>query len=192
VTKSISPAPKRRRRLTKAQRKLTKAQQIAHICAEVAAGRSLHSVLTEDEGMPHPTTFWEWHAKDEKLASVFARARENGVEALLEKAIHIAENPILEEELVEEVGPDGVKRRRTVKDAIAHRRLIIDTYLKRAMLIKPRQYGNKEVDVTVSGEIGVRKVDQLDDVARAARIASLLQRLQSRMHQIEQADKSPR
>jgi hypothetical protein len=169
-------------------RRLTKAEQIAHICAEVSAGRSLHSVLTEDEGMPHPTTFWEWHMKDEQLASVFARARENGVEALLEKAVHIAENPIMEEELVEEVGPDGVKRRRTVKDAIAHRRLIIDTYLKRAMLIKPRQYGNKEVDVNVSGEIGVRKVDELDDVARATRIAALLQRLQDRVKQPQRAD----
>jgi hypothetical protein len=126
--------------------------------------------------------------KDEELASVFARARENGVEALLEKAVHIAENPIMEEELVEEVSPDGVRRRRTVKDALAHRRLIIDTYLKRAMLIKPRQYGNKEVDVNVSGEIGVRKVDELDDVSRATRIAALLFRHQGRVKQPERAD----
>jgi hypothetical protein len=143
-------------------RRLSKEEQLAHIYGEVACGRSLHSVLEEDEGMPHRRTFWQWHMIEEQVRSDLARARENGIEALLEKAVHVAENPIEAVELEESIGPTGMTRKRSVKEALGHRRLIIDTYHKRAMMLAPRKYGPK-LDVTSDGE----KISSIAEAIRA-------------------------
>jgi hypothetical protein len=132
-------------------RTLTRKEQLAHIFGEVASGRSLDAVLREDAGMPLPRDFWLWHMEDQDIRDNLARARENGVEALLDRAQDVAENPIDAEELVEEIGPKGIMRRRTVKEALGHRRLIIETYIKRAQMIQPRKYGAK-LDLTSDGE----------------------------------------
>lgn len=166
------------------ERSLTKEEQLAHIFAEVATGRSLHSVLEEDEGMPHARTFWQWHLESDEIRRVFTRARETGIEALMEKATHIAENPIEAVELEESIGPRGVTRKRSIKEALGHRRLIIDTYLKRAQMIAPRKYGTK-VDVTSDGE-SLADRPELDAVSRATRLAAVMLSVQQRL----EADKS--
>jgi len=69
----------------------------------------------------------------------------------MEQVRDIADTPVEAVELTEEFGPDGVKRRRTVKEALGHRRLQIETRLKYAAMIKPRKYGPK-LDLTSDGE----------------------------------------
>ena len=137
--------------VTYEQRELTQDEQLAYIYEQVASGRALYSVLTEDEGLMGHSTFWRLHMNDEKVRESLAHARANGADAIVEKAQHVAENPIEAVELMEEMGPDGVKRRRTVKEALGHRRLMIDTYMKRAAMIAPRKYGPK-LDLTSDGE----------------------------------------
>lgn len=132
-------------------RDMTKAEQLAYIYEQVASGRSLYTVLAEDDGLPSHSTFWRWHMDEEEVRDNLAGARANGADAIVEKAQHVAENPIEAIELMEEVGPDGVKRRRSVKEALGHRRLMIDTYFKRASMIAPRKYGPK-LDLTSDGE----------------------------------------
>ena len=132
-------------------RTLTREEQLAHIFGEVASGRSLDAVLRQDAGMPLPRDFWLWHMEDQHIRDNLARARENGVEALLDRAQDVAENPIEAVELEDSFGPKGLTRKRTVKEALGHRRLIIETYIKRAQMIAPRKYGPK-VDITSDGE----------------------------------------
>ena len=137
------------------ERKLARQEQLAHIYGEVASGRSLDSILRQDPGMPLPKDFWLWHMDDPDIRDNLARARENGIEALMDRAQDIAENPVEAVELMEEIGPDGTKRRRTVREALGHRRLLIDTYVRRAQMLAPRKYGPR---VAVDAEV---KVDDL-------------------------------
>jgi len=163
-------------------RELTKGEQLQHIYVEVASGRSLNSVLSEDEGMPSKATFWRWHMADENIRDNLARARENGVEAILEEVRQIADTPVEAVEVEEGIGPKGPYRKRSIKEALGHRRLQIETRLKYAQMIAPRKYGVKQVDVHHEGEIALtRPSDELDDVTRATRLAALMQSLQSRI-----------
>lgn len=132
-------------------REMTWEQQVEHVITQLAAGRSIHSILNEDEGMPVPGLFYGRLYRDDELFAKISRAREFGVEACLEKAAQIALTPMEGEEVTHEVGPEGVKVRRVRKDMVAHRRLAVETLVKRAQMIQPRKYGPK-VDVTSDGE----------------------------------------
>lgn len=133
------------------ERELTWDEQLEHILAEVASGRALNSVLRDDEGMPSPRAFWGRMMHDEALAQKVAHAREAGVEAIMEQVRDIADTPVEAVELEESFGPNGVTRKRSVKEALGHRRLQIETRLKYAAMIKPRKYGPK-LDLTSDGE----------------------------------------
>ena len=129
----------------------TREQQLEHIYAQVASGRALVRVLKDDDGMPHPSTFWRWHMRDEDIRDNLAHARQNGVEARIDMALDVANTPMMGEEIMQEVGSDGAKRRVTRKEMLGHRRLIVETHLKYAQMIAPRKYGAK-LDLTSDGE----------------------------------------
>lgn len=149
---------------------------LEHIYGEVSSGRSLHSILLEDDDMPGSSTFWRWHMADEAVRDNLAHARLNGVEALMEKAVHVAENPQMgfsvtskpitnkEGDVIAEV--EETKR----EDMLGHRRLMVDTYLKRAQMIAPRKYGPK-LDLTSGNEPLLN--DPVDVAARAASLLAL-------------------
>lgn len=138
---------------------------LAHIYAEVACGRSLNRVLKEDEGMPSPSAFWRWHMADDDIRDNLARARENGVEALMDEAIDIANTPLIGEVRVTK----GEKVEVRQEDMLGHRKLQVDTRLKYAQMIAPRKYGPK-VDLTSGGKPITNDVG--DAAARAAAILS--------------------
>lgn len=128
----------------------TREEQLAHIYAEVAGGRALDRVLREDAslGIPPKHIFWRWHMEDEEIRDNLARARLNGVEAHLEEALEIADTPQEGEEVtVDEEG--NVKTKRF--DMLGHRKLQIETRIKRAQMIAPRKYGPK-MDLTTDGQ----------------------------------------
>ena len=109
------------------------------VYAGVAEGRALSNVL-RDDGMPSHSTFWRWHMEDEAVRDNLARARVNGVEVHMDDMLEISNTPMIGE-------------KRTVKadggieivqaDMIEHRKLMIDTRLKRAQMLAPRKYGPK-------------------------------------------------
>lgn len=105
---------------------------IVHILAEVSAGRSVASILAEDDGMPASTTFWRWHMDDENLRDNLARARQNGVEHRIDECVAIADTA-------------------NDRDSAAAAKVRVDTRLKLAQMIAPRKYGPK-LDVTSGGE----------------------------------------
>lgn len=144
---------------------------IMHVLAELSAGRPVSRIFREDEGLCNQATFWRWHFDDEELRGKLADARANGVEAMLDKAIDVAETPQLGEIVTVERDPehqkdldegavietkDGnpyegmiVKVRK--EDMLGHRKLVVDTYLKAAQMLKPKTYGPK-LDLTSGGE----------------------------------------
>lgn len=133
-----------------------RASIIEHVIGELASGRSVASILSEDEDMPAPRTFWRWHMEDEGLQQQVVRARDNGIEALMEKARHIAETPMMGVTETEKMVSDGeggsmpfteVKR----EDMLGHRKLQIETIFKSAQMLKPKTYGPK-LDLTSQGE----------------------------------------
>jgi len=145
-------------------------------------GRSLSRVLREDADMPSPAFFWTWHMHDDDIKDNLARARQNGVEALLDEAVDIANTPQIGEVTVTKPGSgddatDKVEVRR--EDMLGHRKLQVETRIKVAQMIAPRKYGPK-VDVTSdnkplagfsAGDMAAR-VASLMDVARARREAA--------------------
>lgn len=138
--------------------------------ANVAAGVSVSRSLALLEDMPSPAEFWRWHMADQAIRDNLARARENGVEALLEQARDIASSPMEGEEITEmaaDEDSEGTVIKRVRKDMLGHRRLVVDTYVKYAQMIAPRKYGPK-LDLTTDN----KPLQNLDDAA--ARAAALL------------------
>ena len=160
-----------------------------YIYANVASGRALSRVLSEDretaedeEGnkvrLPHPVLFWRWHMKDEDVVNNLARARLNGVEVHMEEALAIADQTQEGEEVT--TGKDGTTIKR--KDMLGHRRLQIETRIKRAQMIAPRKYGPK-LDLTSDGE---KVGGSIDDVA--TRTAALMARAKERKSALEDSE----
>ena len=148
-----------------------RSEMVAHILAEVSAGRAVSRVLREDAGMPSPRQFWTWHFGDDDLQQKLARARLNGVEAIMDEAKDIADTPLMGETVTFERDPEHqkdideghkvtslvgtpyegmiVKARR--EDMLGHRKLQVETRFKYAQMIAPRKYGPK-IDVTSDGK----------------------------------------
>ncbi len=109
---------------------------IAYILSRVCCGRSVRAVLIADAGngevprLPGVQTWWRWVAADAALSEHLARAREAGIEALLDEIIDIADD----------MGEDS-----------ASRRVRIDARIRLAQMMKPRKYG-PSIDLTSNGQ----------------------------------------
>lgn len=124
-----------------------RARIVAHVLAELSGGRAVSRILCEDERMPDPATFWRWHLDDVSLREKVARARENGVEALMDETIGIADNAqgdwrrSKDDDDEMEFAPDHVQRAK----------LRIHARHQYAQMIAPRKYGPK-LDLTSDGK----------------------------------------
>jgi len=131
---------------------------IAHVLTEVACGRAVRRIIAEDEGMPAQSQFWKWHFESETVQEQLARARQSGIEARMDEAAAIAEQPMLGEIVTIE----GEKRTVRTEDMLGHRKLLVETIHKQAQMLKPKTYGPK-LDLTTDG-----KALGLSDAMRAA------------------------
>lgn len=150
-----------------------KAEIIAHVLVNVACGRPVDRIFREDDMtengivLPDQRTFWKWTFADEagEIGQKLARAREYGIEALLDKAISTAETPMIGEEVTVEKSEDEDGAPETVVkvkrgDMTAHRKLYIETMFKAAQMLKPKKYGAK-LDLTSGGkQLGI--ADQIE------------------------------
>lgn len=160
------------------RRNLKREDVIAHILGEVASGRPVSTILSEDEGMPSKSEFWRWHMTDETLRGNLADARANGIEALMEDARHVACTPMVGEIVTEEplmVNGQEVATIRKVRteDMLGHRKLVVETIIKQAQMLKPKTYGPK-LDLTTAGE---KLNNDISETDRAMRGAALLSRV---------------
>lgn len=141
---------------------------LPEIYARVASGKSLSKVLREDSNLPSSSTFWRWHMEDADIRDNLARARLNGVEALMDESIEIADDSSLDYS-----GTDDEPVYNA--ESVQRSKLRVETRFKYAQMIAPRKYGVK-VDVTSGGEkIAVGEVESL------TRLSSLAQKLQERL-----------
>lgn len=162
----------RAKRPTKA---LDREKAIPVILAGVAAGTALDVVLKDDPTLPSPSTFWRWHMDDKDLRDNLARAREIGVEVHMDEALAIADTPMPGTVVTRKLDKDGKEYDEVrTEDMLGHRKLMIDTRIKRAQMIAPRKYGPK-LDLTSDGEKVV-----LDDVSVATRLASIFATIEKR------------
>jgi len=120
---------------------------ITHVLAELSGGRAVSRILREDEGMPASSLFWQWHLESEDLQEKVARARANGVEALMDETIVIADESqgdwrrSKDDDDEMEFAPDHVQRAK----------LRIHARHQYAQMIAPRKYGPK-LDLTSDGK----------------------------------------
>jgi hypothetical protein len=144
-----------------------KAEVAAHVLVNVACGRFVSRIFREDTTtesgvkLPAAGTFWRWVLEDDtnELDDKLVRARERGIEALVDETIDIAD-----EREKDALQPDLVQRSR----------LRIETRLKLAAMLKPKKYGDK-LDLTTNGERL-----PVDDVTRATRLASIMAEIEKR------------
>jgi hypothetical protein len=145
-----------------------KGRIVDHVLAELSAGIPISRTLNADreEWLCSERCFWNWYyaadASDENgLVQKVARARDNGVEAMVDKAINVAETPQLGEIVTIERDPEhqkdveggaevkkldgspygGMVVKVRKEDMLGHRKLVVDTLFKAAQMLKPKKYG---------------------------------------------------
>jgi len=143
-----------------------RAEIIAHVLVQVATGRFVSRVFREDQTtstgvkLPAHSTFWLWVFQDsgdehsEKLSDKLVRAREFGIEALVDETVDIADETAFDT-IKDENGSE-----RPNNEWISRSKLRIETRLKLAAMLKPKTYGAK-VDITSGGE----KIGLVDAIA---------------------------
>jgi hypothetical protein len=120
--------------------------EIARImCEKLSEGIPLRQICRENEGFPAWRTVYDWMRKDPDLATAIAHARDVGYDAMAEECLHIADTPLMGEEVSETEGDDGVKVTIKKVDMLGHRKLQIETRLKLLAKFNPKKYGDKVV-----------------------------------------------
>ena len=140
----------------------------AMVCAQIAQGKSLRSILDADDKLPTVRSFIDWMGADGELAIQYAHARQTQYELLADEIVSIADEKYTTDE-------HGV-RERLSSEAIQRNRLRVDT--RKWMLAKmlPKVYGDKlqtEHTGKDGGPIQLQAVDlrnlsdsELDDMQR--------------------------
>jgi hypothetical protein len=158
---TAAPKPKTKAKGAAAQENVSKAPKktgkytpelITEIFRRISLGESLLQIC-RDEGMPTRQAVYDWVHGDETLALQFARAREEGCDAMAEEALHISNTPHIGKKKVYSSGAEDDEDSMTVteEDMLGHRKLQIETRLKLLACWNPKKYGTK---VQMGGDPG--------------------------------------
>lgn len=104
----------------------------AEICAEIALGNSLASIVRRDD-MPAMTTVYRWLSENSAFRELYTRAREDQADTMADIMTDIADT--------------------ATADTVQQARLRIDTRKWIASKLKPKKYGDK-VQQEITGEAG--------------------------------------
>ncbi len=139
-----TPTPKKMGRPT-----LYTPELASKICQEIGKGKSLTSVLKDDD-MPGMTAVFDWLIKYEDFAKNYARATNERVEVRIEKAFDIADDAINDymEDNYEKGKTPGYQLN---GENIQRSKLRVDLIKWYASRMLPKKYGDK-LDVTSDGE----------------------------------------
>lgn len=134
------------------------------ICRRLAEGEGLIAIC-RDEGMPAEATVRGWVIDDyEGMAAKYARARDMGLDRMIEETIDIADDSGLDVVMTED-GP------RADGEVVQRAKLRVDTRRWIASKLAPKRYGDRlQVDATVS-------VEAMDDSELRATVMELAERL---------------
>ena len=121
------------------------------ICGRIVGGESLRAICA-DAGYPHMVTVLRWLEKREAFRNQYAQARAQGLDAMAEDILHIANTPQLG--VVVQETKDGTFEKRG--DMIEHRRLQVDARKWLLSKLAPKKYGDRlDVDAKVDAAINV-------------------------------------
>lgn len=127
----------------------------------------------EIEGHPSRNVIEEWAQSDPLFAAKLARARLYFADALMDQALDISDTPTEGLEVVEETDEDGnVTRRVKTCDAIAHRKLRVETRFRIARTANPARYGDVQ-RVALGGDPNAPPIE-MTEVQRAERVRVLM------------------
>lgn len=127
------------------------------IIERLSCGETLRSIC-RDAHMPAWQTVYLWKRTDEDFAERFARARDDGHDAIAEQALEIADTPVTGERVEED--DKGVKVVR--EDMLGHRKLQVETRLKLLAKWNPTKYGDRQqVDMTTKKAVTDLTEDEL-------------------------------
>lgn len=121
-----------------------KKEIVDFVCNEIAEGKSLRSVLSNNDNMPGRNTFLSWIDNDQEKLNQYARAMETRAENIFEDILKIADSQ--EGDMIE---VDGIKI--VNHDVIQRARLRVDSRKWMLGKMMPKKYGDK-LDLTSSGE----------------------------------------
>jgi hypothetical protein len=109
------------------------------ICERLSKGEPLAQIC-RDEHMPAVRTVSKWKEAHPEFGADFARARDEGFDAIAADCLEIANTPVEgEETITKDDGRVEVKR----GDMLGHRKLQIETRLKLLAKWDPRRYGER-------------------------------------------------
>ena len=148
-----------------------KAEIIDHVFRELAAGRGVHAILRDDEGMPAQSNFWGWIADDEECQAKLVRARAAAVERWLTEVIEIVDEPTGEAYIDYDRAGNPVAK--MSGDSVRRATMRAEYRLKAAAMLLPKRYGPK-VDITSGGE--ALKPTQLTDNRVQALVSLAIER----------------
>jgi hypothetical protein len=109
------------------------------ICARLAKGEPLTHIC-ESEEMPAPRTVSDWKEAHPEFSADFARARDQGYDAIAADCLRIADTPVEGVEYTTKAD-GGMEEKRG--DMLGHRKLQIETRLKLLAKWDPKRYGDK-------------------------------------------------
>lgn len=137
-------------------------QEIADkVCEGIAEGKSLRSMLREDESLPASSTLFRWLSLDKSFSEQYARAREAQADVLFDEVLQIADDG------QNDSYTDDDGNARTDFDVIARSKLRVDARKWMAGKLRPKVYGEK-IQTEHSGEMTVRTATDLKDDELAA------------------------
>lgn len=125
----------------------------SRICAELAEGRSLRDVCS-DEGMPDKSTVFRWLPKHPEFRDQYARAQEDRTAAMAEDMLEIA---------------DGEERDADVHADVQRDKLRIDTRKWLMSKMAPKRYGDKQEIDHKSSDGSMTPKYQVEFVGRPAK-----------------------
>lgn len=120
-------------------------EQRADITAKVIAGLRKGiplTVLCSEEGMPDPSTWRDWCAEDETLAIAYARARDDGFDAIATEGLAILD---AEPERVVTITGEDRSESRIDSAAVAHAKNRFEGRMKLLAKWDPTRYGEKQL-----------------------------------------------
>lgn len=116
---------------------------IEEILAHLADGKSMRTVCRMD-GMPRMTTVFKWLREDTDFAKHYAQAKQEGIEAMLEDCLEIADDGV-NDWMETQYGP------KLNREAVERSKLRVDTRKWFASKILPKKYGDK-IETTLKGD----------------------------------------
>lgn len=133
----------------------------------LASGKTLTAYCNQ-EGTPSTFTIRQMRYKDKTFHEDYMVAREIGMDALADEALHIADTPSFH------------------KEDVKHRTLQVNTRIQLLAKWAPHRYGNNS-QLVLSGEL---KTDGLGDAERIAKVQALLAVAAKRSQSIKVVDQS--